>query len=257
MKLLIVNADDFGLAPSVSRGILHAFTDGIVSSTTVMANIATPDEFSWLKDGMLPFGVHLNLNRGWPLVPGAPQALVDARGEFAPANFLKGATYEGLAESDFGWIAKEFAAQVERVEARSGKPTHLDSHHHTHRYPRVFELAVELAKSKGVGLRPCVPEQVETLKREGVPCPECFSDEFFDRPSITVSKLKEIIEGAGGRSLEIMCHPGYFSGTLKHRTTYLAQREEELSTLLREDALLLVESSGYTLGCYAQLEASK
>ena len=38
--VLIVNADDFGLAPGVSAGILTAHRHGIVSSTTLLATAA-------------------------------------------------------------------------------------------------------------------------------------------------------------------------------------------------------------------------
>jgi chitin disaccharide deacetylase len=36
-RLLIINADDFGVYHSVNAAILHTFTDGIVRSTTLMA----------------------------------------------------------------------------------------------------------------------------------------------------------------------------------------------------------------------------
>ena len=39
-RVLIVNADDFGLTAGVSRGILHASRDGIVTSTTLLVNQA-------------------------------------------------------------------------------------------------------------------------------------------------------------------------------------------------------------------------
>src|SRR3977135_1076510 len=38
MKRLIVNADDFGLTENVNRGILDAHREGIVTSTTLLAN---------------------------------------------------------------------------------------------------------------------------------------------------------------------------------------------------------------------------
>src|SRR2546423_6467919 len=38
MKQLIVNADDFGLTKNVNRGILDAHREGIVTSTTLLAN---------------------------------------------------------------------------------------------------------------------------------------------------------------------------------------------------------------------------
>ena len=36
-RLLIVNADDYGLTPGVSRAILRAHRDGIVTSTSALA----------------------------------------------------------------------------------------------------------------------------------------------------------------------------------------------------------------------------
>ena len=38
MKTLIVNADDFGFTPGVNAGITQAFREGILTSTTIMAN---------------------------------------------------------------------------------------------------------------------------------------------------------------------------------------------------------------------------
>jgi predicted glycoside hydrolase/deacetylase ChbG (UPF0249 family) len=38
MRELIVNADDFGLTRRVSQGILDAHRNGIVTSTTLLAN---------------------------------------------------------------------------------------------------------------------------------------------------------------------------------------------------------------------------
>ena len=39
MKKVIVNADDFGLTQSVNRGIVRAYMDGVVTSTTLMVNM--------------------------------------------------------------------------------------------------------------------------------------------------------------------------------------------------------------------------
>ena len=44
MKTLIVNADDFGLTPGVNEGILRAFREGILTSTTLMANAPAFDD---------------------------------------------------------------------------------------------------------------------------------------------------------------------------------------------------------------------
>ena len=43
-RRLIVNADDFGLTPGVSAGILSAHRHGIVTSTTLLATAAIDAE---------------------------------------------------------------------------------------------------------------------------------------------------------------------------------------------------------------------
>ncbi|AEB07287.1 YdjC family protein [Coriobacterium glomerans PW2] len=39
MPLLIINADDFGYSAGINHGILDAFTEGILTSATLMANM--------------------------------------------------------------------------------------------------------------------------------------------------------------------------------------------------------------------------
>ena len=66
-KVLIVNADDFGLTAGVSRGILEANRNGIVTSTTLLVNRELPPaQLEELKASGLGVGVHLNLTLGSP-----------------------------------------------------------------------------------------------------------------------------------------------------------------------------------------------
>ena len=62
-RLLIINADDFGMCHAVNEAILHGFTEGIVSSTTLMAPCPwAPHAMQLLKENPnIPFGVHLTL----------------------------------------------------------------------------------------------------------------------------------------------------------------------------------------------------
>ena len=68
-KYLIVNADDFGLTPSVCEGILDAHEKGIVSSTTSFVNRkiskTTLKHAKLFKN--LGIGIHLNITTGAPL----------------------------------------------------------------------------------------------------------------------------------------------------------------------------------------------
>src|SRR5687768_12924691 len=82
---LIVNADDFGYAESVSAGILRAHRDGIVTATTFMTNAPHTDDAATLARATpsLDVGVHLVVSFGRPLTDvERVRSLVDGNGRF-------------------------------------------------------------------------------------------------------------------------------------------------------------------------------
>ncbi len=67
MKRLIVNSDDYGRTPEISRGIRETHTRGVVTSTTCMLNIPTTAEdidVALKETPTLGMGVHLVLTMG-------------------------------------------------------------------------------------------------------------------------------------------------------------------------------------------------
>ncbi len=103
---LIVNADDFGYTPGVTRGIVRAHREGIVTSTTMMAN--APDTESAARAARstrsLDVGVHLVFTYGRPLTP--PEkvpSLITADGTFPRVGELmrsgKPSAEQALAEA--------------------------------------------------------------------------------------------------------------------------------------------------------------
>jgi chitin disaccharide deacetylase len=130
MKRLIVNADDFGYTPGVTRGILRAHKNGIVTSTTVMINMPYAEESLRMAREQAPdlgVGLHLNLTAGTPLsAPNLVPDLVDKNGEFLSRETL----LPKLSSIDPGQLACEIQAQAQRFVELMGKPPdHLDSHH--------------------------------------------------------------------------------------------------------------------------------
>lgn len=142
-KLLIVNADDFGLCKGQCYGIIEAFRHGIVSSTTAMMNCADIHHAAELsqQNPALPVGMHFVLTYGRPLT--AMPSLVDTNG-------LLGKGLWQSAEADalnLGEIAQELAAQFEQFVAVFGRsPTHIDSHHHVHMLPQIYPLVETFAR---------------------------------------------------------------------------------------------------------------
>ena len=148
MRRLIVNADDFGLHAAVNRGILTAHTEGIVSSTSLMAGGAAFDDAVRIARHcpQLGVGVHLTLVGASPLLPVAEvSSLLDEAGDFYGSyplfikRFLRGKIR--LAE-----VKRELAAQIDRVRMAGIQPSHLDSHQHLHVLPGIGGLVLDLAR---------------------------------------------------------------------------------------------------------------
>ena len=148
MRRLIVNADDFGLHAAVNRGILTAHTEGIVSSTSLMAGGAAFDDAVRIARHcpQLGVGVHLTLVGARPVLPVAEvSSLLDEAGDFYGSyplfikRFLRGKIR--LAE-----VERELAAQIDRIRMAGIQPSHLDSHQHLHVLPGIGGLVLDLAR---------------------------------------------------------------------------------------------------------------
>ncbi|MEO5377083.1 MAG: ChbG/HpnK family deacetylase [Magnetococcus sp. DMHC-6] len=152
LRRLIVNADDFGLSEGVNQGILLAFAQGVVRSTTLLANMAGFDHavgLARLSPG-LGVGVHLNLTWGRPVTPVAEVAsLVDGEGNFfgGPGPLLWRYLAGRVALHE---VYRECVAQIRRVLEAGIVPTHVDTHHHLHAFPGLSRAVIQAATAEGV-----------------------------------------------------------------------------------------------------------
>ena len=85
-KRLIINSDDYGRTPDISRGIREAHLNGVVTSTTCMMNIPTTAAdvaLALAETPQLGMGVHLVLTMGRPIVTReAGSSITDENGNF-------------------------------------------------------------------------------------------------------------------------------------------------------------------------------
>ena len=143
MKKLIFNADDFGNSIALNQGIKRGSKTGIITSTSLMATGCAFDDaiFNVLPE-MPPIkvGVHLNIIEGQSLTN--PEHLCDKNGRFNK-NFL---AIRKLSQKPqvLKEIENEFRAQIEKVMLHI-KPSHLDSHVHTHAITPIFDITCKLA----------------------------------------------------------------------------------------------------------------
>ncbi|MCE5325539.1 MAG: ChbG/HpnK family deacetylase [Planctomycetaceae bacterium] len=161
LKRAIINADDFGFSPGISAGILRAHSEGVVTSTTITANMPAAGEAVGLLAlaPRLGVGVHLNACQGPPLSEPARQRLANGDGQMAlsAAALLRRLMLDpSLADA----VAAEFEAQIRWTLDRGVTPTHLDSHRHIHALPAVFARVADLARRYNVRFIRAVDERV-------------------------------------------------------------------------------------------------
>ena len=268
-KQLVVNADDFGFTPDVNQGIVDSHRRGILTATTLMANGAAFDDALRLarQTPSLDIGCHLVLVGGTSLVTGRPfpqtvsqllMALV--RRDIRP--------YE------------ELAAQVRKIVDAGIRPTHLDTHKHTHLAPPVLDAVARLGQEFGVrwvrrpfdfplnALRGSVPQMKRltsnalglmrrrfhrVLEKHG-----CRTTDHFAGFQITgrfrTAELVELLTAIPDGSTELMCHPGYCTEALRHARTRLKEsREHELEALVASETQAALQRNGIDLVKYSEL----
>ena len=130
-KLLIIHADDMGLAHSVNTACIKASKNmGITSGSIMVPCPWAPEIMAYAKDNPgLDVGIHLTMTAEWDLykwggISSSDQipSLLDKNNYFYPS-------VEELGKSAKGPDAeKELKAQIDRAIASGVQPTHLDTH---------------------------------------------------------------------------------------------------------------------------------
>ena len=174
-RLLLVNADDFGMYPSINEGIVQAIKGGIVRSTSLMMPCpGAPRAIQLLKEHPeMHVGVHLSVVRDiddyyWgPLSPREKvSTLLDEGGNF----YSTGRLSEMLAKARLDELGGEFRAQVEAMLAHGIVPTHLDWHCLLDGgRADVFDLTMALAREYGLAVRVMSQPTIDRVQSLGLP----------------------------------------------------------------------------------------
>jgi predicted glycoside hydrolase/deacetylase ChbG (UPF0249 family) len=274
-RLLIVNADDYGLTPAVSRGILRAHRQGIVTSTSVLTlapgfRVAG----SWLAQApSLGIGVHLAaVGEDPPLLPaGEIRSLVDPAGRLPPdwKRFLLRAATGRIRPAE---LERELAAQIERVLELGVPVTHLDTHQHLHLWPSVREAVIRLARRFGIrairiprgsarripgpGMALLAGRLRRRATEEGLAFPDATAG-FEESGGMSPARLARVIDRlarSGARAAEIIVHPGEARDPDRERYAWGYRWGEELDALLDGEARRHIARAGFHLGTFGDLE---
>ncbi|MFQ6082109.1 MAG: carbohydrate deacetylase [Candidatus Aminicenantia bacterium] len=275
MKRVIINADDFGLTSGINKGIILAHQKGILTSTTLMANMPGFSQAVKLakKNKSLGVGIHLNIIRGEPISsPQKVPSLLNNHGHFlTTSQFLKKIVLRKIILIE---IEYEFRAQIEKVLGKGIHITHFDSEKHIHSIPQIMQIVTKLAieyriprirfinefclssnitqSFKSILVSFLNSRKKKDLINSGILIPDkfygiCKSGQMNKkRFKIIFSKLNEGIT-------EIMTHPGIVDKELneieqKYGPFYLRKgREKELETLLDQELKKIIKKENIQL----------
>jgi chitin disaccharide deacetylase len=207
-RVLIVNADDFGLSPGVNAGVARTHEQGILTSASLMVRRpAAAAAAEYAHDApALSLGLHVDL------------------GEWVRADGDWRAVYEVVELEDAGAVEAEVQAQLDHFRALTGRdPTHLDSHQHVHKWEPMRAVFRGVATQLGIPLRQYLGGvrycgDLYGHDQRGEPIPE----------AVTPQALIEIIQHLEPGVTELACHPGIGADT---GTAYDAEREQEVEVL--------------------------
>lgn len=243
---LIINADDFGYSRGINYGIIDAYNQGVVSSTTIMSNMPGFKHAVQLakENEGLGIGIHLVLTCGNALT-GVNKTITDEKGAFFNRDALTQACTTN--NIDIHEIEQEYIAQIENVIESGINPTHLDSHHHTHELPNIFNIYLKMAKKYNLAIRiHCkdnIPEEYKDIKS-----PDRLILDFFGE-HITIPYLIEGLDKykETNELIEIMCHPGYLDKSVLMNTSYTIPRLNELEILRSKEIINYIKENNIEL----------
>ena len=290
MRRLIINADDFGLTAGVNRAIVEAHENGVVSSATLMANGRAFGQAVSLAQSTPGMGVgcHVVLVDGAPLLPQTQvHSLLDGSGNSAgDARFREGISKFGalamLGRLAADEIEAEATAQIRKLQASGIPVTHLDSHKHTHLFPRVLRPLLRAAQRCGVRairnpferiqgsqlaaspslwrrwaevgvLRGFARHFREAVQQAGIATPD-GTLAIVATGTLNDRLLRLMVENLPEGTWELVCHPGYNDADLQGIQTRLREsREQELRILTSQSTRDLLAANGVEMVSFRDL----
>jgi predicted glycoside hydrolase/deacetylase ChbG (UPF0249 family) len=236
---IVLCADDYGIAPGVSRAIRDLLAAGRLSATSCM--VVSPD-FAAEGPQLQPFlehadiGLHLTLTQKRPL------------GALMRSAYLR--------QLDKRVIAAEIDRQVELFTRVLGRgPDFIDGHQHVHLLPGVREPVLAVARKTGIYLRLTDEPLTAILHRQVAPGKAAFlslmarplarqvrgaavrrnsgfrgARSFAERESFR-SLFRRMVEGSPAGTI-VMCHPGLVDEALAGRDPVTTAREAEYAYLI-------------------------
>jgi chitin disaccharide deacetylase len=262
-RLLIINADDFGMCHAINEAIFRALKKGLLRSTTLM--LPCP----WALHALhflanhpdIPFGVHLTVISEWVDYRWGPltsrekvPSLIDKAGYFYTFEHMPAF----LAQVRLDQLEMEFRAQIEAVLAAGLKPTHLDWHAlRIGGRADICDLMLRLAREYRLALRVRGRSWIEKVQRQGLPSTDYdFLDSYLLDPLDKSARYEQLLRELPAGLSEWAVHPGLDNAELlaiEGDSKHVRQRDYDF--LMSQAAQDIVQEEGIVLLDYRPLQA--
>ncbi|MFI5351638.1 MAG: polysaccharide deacetylase family protein [Candidatus Binatales bacterium] len=268
-RLLIVNADDFGMCHDENEATIEGLSAGLFTSSTILTTCPWFEEAAEFARNRpaADLGVHLTLTSEWARYKWGPvlgskavASLVDERGYLWPD------VPEVFANDRLDEAEAELRAQIEKALAAGIDVTHLDSHmgplhlradyHEIYlRLATEYRLPIRLTRRSAMR-RMGFGEILSELDRRGILYPDNFYVGGPENPADTgaywTSLLRELKPGIA----EIYCHPALARDELRSCARDAEQREADFRFFTSEQTRRLLADEGIELIGYKRLRAA-
>ena len=245
-KYLILNADDYGLSPSVNKGIVEAHRFGTITSATIIVNMPgfRDGVERALENPSLGVGLHFNLTYGAPVAPlKKVPSLINTEGIFS----------RKVKDWAFSEIKLELEAQWQLAQKAGLALTHLDGHQHIHwRSKGVAKAMASLALREKIPIR----RSPKPLIKKYPPTSDFFiGDTYFDENGL--EKLLAYLKAIKPGVTEIMAHPGYTDEYVQTLSSWTFVREVELEVFTNSQVKEAIILNGLKLINFSHLNGYK
>jgi len=256
-RLLIINADDFGMCHAINEAIFRALKKGVLRSTSLM--VPCP----WALHAMhfladhpeIPFGIHLTVISDWvdyrwgPVTPREKvPSLIDKAGYFYNFEHMP----EFLAQVRLDQLEMEFRTQIEVVLAAGLKPTHLDWHSlRIGGRADIFDVMLRLAKEYGLALRVGGRSWIEKVQSQGFPTNDYdFLDSYSLDPVNKSARYAQLLRELPAGLSEWAVHPGLDNSELLalepdenhfRQTDFDFWTSQQAKDIVREEGIILLD----------------
>ncbi|MGT2950685.1 carbohydrate deacetylase [Streptococcus cuniculi] len=260
MKKVIINADDFGYSSGVNRGILESFKNGLLTSTTLMANMPGASEAIELAKAYPALGVgcHLVLTCGCPLTKGQTIA--------SDGRFYNLQTYqEKRSTMDEEEIFEEWCTQIDFLLDQGMTLTHLDSHHHVHTFPENLAITQRISERYQLPFRNAygLEEALSLNYQLGItgfldlmnyPAIRDITHSFENRKDECLKELQAVLDQLKDHEVtELMVHPAFVDEELYYHSSFNIGRIKEVAILCDETVSQMFQENGIQLYHYGNI----